>query len=453
VADTLSHHLKEIERKLVQSKKLPDEMYEDPLPKMHVYTRKLRELTLPVEERTALSFDSFEQHVQYAYFIECSEEGWIRLLPLLDIFSRGNRVNKVFGPKAHIMPVPNNRPKVSDARIWHRKCRISHAYNAVTDVGETADILSLDTQVKMKMAPVPVLDEQGNPTGSTVHPKPASKRTTLREEVMKVTVNGKQLFHTLITTVRGDDVGITRVVIPYHPSDPDFQAMQKLARHILNNMAAWFYCYWTFSAGYDPSFVKRLMLQFYSDKALSADECTWDPVNLKVIPNHNSTSDTWLEDNEYLDPSTPGPFGKHSFGITDEARESLLRKLNYKSDGNCAEVNSGVSANTGDDASSGASTFRSETSEGIAMGTGKLELKMKLAKANAELAERDLAAKRELAQKEAEMAELKAKMEEMLRQHHNNTQSNEDVQMDETKEVPESCQKPSTSDSGKSAGC
>jgi hypothetical protein len=351
------------------------------------------------------------------------------------------------------MPVPSNRPKVSDARIWHKKCRISHAYNAVTDVGETADILSLDTQVKMKMAPVPVLDDNGQPTGQTVHPKPASKRTTLREEVMKVTVNGKQLFHTLITTVRGNDIGITRVAIPYHPSDPDFKAIQVLARHILNNMAAWFYCYWTFNAGYDPSFVKRLMLQFYSDKALSADECTWDPENLKVIPHHTSSADTWLEDNEYLDPSTTGSANKHSFGITDEARETLLRKLNYKSDRVCEEVNSGVSANTGDDASSGASTFRSETSEGIAMGTGKLELKMKLARANAELAEHDLAAKRALAQKDAEMAALKAKMEEMLRQHKTNSQTHEDVHMDEDQEVPASYQKHSTSGPGKAAGC
>jgi hypothetical protein len=351
------------------------------------------------------------------------------------------------------MPVPNPRPKVSDARIWHRKCRISHAYNAVTDVGETADILSLDTQVKMKMAPVPVLDDQGQPTGNTVHPKPASKRTTLREEVMKVTVNGKQLFHSLITTVRGDDIGITRVVIPYHPSDPDFQVIQKLARHILNNMAAWFYCYWTFNAGYDPSFVKRLMLQFYSDKALSADECTWDPKELRVIPHHTSSADTWLEDNEYLDPSTTGTFGKHSFGITDEARESLLKKLNYKSDRVCEEVNSGISANTGDDASSGASTFRSETSEGIAMGTGKLELKMKLARANAELAEREAETKKALAQKDEEMAALKAKMEEMLRQQQPDNQNNEDVHMDDSKEVPDSYQKHSTSNSGKSAGC
>jgi hypothetical protein len=87
------------------------------------------------------------------------------------------------------------------------------------------------------------------------------------------------------------------------------------------------------------------------------------------------------------------------------------------------------------------------------MGTGKLELKMKLARANAELAEHDLAAKRALAQKDAEMAALKAKMKEMLRQHKTNSQTHEDVHMDEDQEVPASYQKHSTSGPGKAAGC
>jgi hypothetical protein len=136
-------------------------------------------------------------------------------------------------------------------------------------------------------------------------------------------------------------------------------------------MAAWFYCYWTFNAGYDPSFVKRLMLQFYSEKAMSADECTWDPKDLRVIPHHTSSADTWLEDNEYLDPCTTGTFGKHSFGITDEARESLLKKLNYKSDrGVCEEVNSGISANTGDDASSGQAPSAPKPQKGLPWAPG-----------------------------------------------------------------------------------
>jgi hypothetical protein len=87
------------------------------------------------------------------------------------------------------------------------------------------------------------------------------------------------------------------------------------------------------------------------------------------------------------------------------------------------------------------------------MGTGKLELKMKLARANAEMAEREAEAKKVMAQKDAEMAELKAKMEEMLRWQRTQNQPSGDVHMDEHQEVPASYQKHGTSDTGKSAGC
>jgi hypothetical protein len=67
------------------------------------------------------------------------------------------------------------------------------------------------------------------------------------------------------------------------------------------------------------------------------------------------------------------------------------------------------------------------------MGTGKLELKMKLVRANAELAEREAVAKKALAQKDEEMAALKAKMEEMLRQQQPDNKNSEDVHMDDNK--------------------
>lgn len=57
------------------------------------------------------------------------------------------------------------------------------------------------------------------------------------------------------------------------------------------------------------------------------------------------------------------------------------------------DVQNGPSAITGDDQSSGASSLHSKTSEGLAMGR-TTALKMKLARANSELADRDAALKR-----------------------------------------------------------
>jgi hypothetical protein len=187
----------------------------------------------------------------------------------------------------------------------------------------------------------------------------------------------------------GPDAGLSRVTVPYDPRHPHFHDIQAFAKHTLGNLACFFFHWWTKEAGYHESTVKRLMTSFYFDRHVTADESTWDPTTKRATSRYSSAADTWLEDNAHLDPKDDKA-PSFDFGATDEERNSLLSKLNYKDNQNLDEINSGPSAITGEDQSSGASSIRSETSEGMAMGRTS-ELKMRLAKANSALADRDVA--------------------------------------------------------------
>jgi hypothetical protein len=97
VKATLTHHLKTIEKKLCRSGLLKmDEYYDFHLPRMHVYVKKLRELSIPEDEREHLSFATFAAHCQLVFHIEANEEVWTRLEPLKDIFVQGNGILRVF---------------------------------------------------------------------------------------------------------------------------------------------------------------------------------------------------------------------------------------------------------------------------------------------------------------------------------------------------------------------
>jgi hypothetical protein len=182
------------------------------------------------------------------------------------------------------------------------------------------------------------------------------------------------------------------VTVPYDPRNPACQEVQVFAKHTLANLACFFYHWWNHEAGYHESTIKRLMTSFYFDRHVTADESTWDPTTKRATSRYASAADTWLEDNMHLNPSRNIPT-TFSFGTTDAERSSLLSKLNYKENQAMDDVQSGPSAITGDEQSSGASSLRSETSEGLAMGR-TTALKMKLAQANSALADRDAALKK-----------------------------------------------------------
>ena len=202
-----SHHLKIIEKKLCRCNKLPMEEYYDlELPKIHVTSCRLRELSLPDDERARLTFANFAAHCQLVFHIEASEEAWIRIEPLIDIFVRGKGIHRVFGPRAHLMTIPTGRPNISEARIYQAKGRIGMGYNAATTVYDCADVLNYNVEVKVNMQDIPILEDS---VVQNIHThEPPYKRTTLCKELTRITLNGMRVFHVAIITTSGADAGI-----------------------------------------------------------------------------------------------------------------------------------------------------------------------------------------------------------------------------------------------------
>jgi hypothetical protein len=120
---------------------------------------------------------------------------------------------------------------------------------------------------------------------------------------------------------------------------------------------------------------------------VEADESQWDPVQKRALSKFSTAADTWIEDNADLDPDRQEGRGI-AFGNLDAERVALLNKLNYKETQTADDMHSGPSNITGDGNSTGASSLRSETSEGAAMGR-TTDLKLKLARATTAVAERD----------------------------------------------------------------
>ena len=146
--------------------------YDAPLPPVHVTTRAIRELKLPKDplEREALSFDLFPRSSRFAFFIEASEAAWSRLDPLLAMMTDTNDIANTFGPSAFIMDVPPSNPMIDRVRAHHQQGRISMGYNLATTVVECSEVQLYDYEVKVKMAPIPILDSEGKPTGKEDRP-------------------------------------------------------------------------------------------------------------------------------------------------------------------------------------------------------------------------------------------------------------------------------------------
>ena len=381
-----------------------------------MYTKKLREQVVPDEDKKRLSFDTIEDKLQFVFHIECSEMGWRRLQPLIDVFIRSNDLKRAFGPKAHLLSIPKGRPSISEARMYQAKARIGMGVNLGTDIVECPEIDSLDVEVKVRMAEVDEVDENGKPTGRKIEPEGPYKNTTLRRELAGPQLNGQPLFLTGVVTAVGNDTGVTRLVYPYNPKDPANAERQKRVKHIASNMAAWWYCYWTHVLGYSESTVKRLLNSFYFDRAVVAPEAVWNPETMEVEAAGHV--DNYIEENAEWDPfysNNKPDAGKVEITFDDDTRLSLMNAINYKPDRSIGSVNSKRSALTGDSHTSGASSLRSETSFGKAVNRSA-GLKMELAVTRNAAREAKEKADLEMKKKEEEIEQLKKKMEEVMAQ-------------------------------------
>ncbi|KAL3803357.1 hypothetical protein HJC23_009321 [Cyclotella cryptica] len=327
VRQLLLHRLKEMEKKLCRHGRLNTiDWYDTPLPPIHVTTRAIRELRLPKDplEREELSFDPFPRSSRFAFFIEASEAAWTRLDPLLSMMTDTHDIAHTFGPSAFIMDVPPPNPMIERVRAHHKHARISMGYNIATTVIECSEVQLYDYEVKVKMAPIPILDSDGKPTGKEERPRPPYARTTIRKELQQLRVNGDQIFHTAVMTVA--------------------------------NLACFMY-HWLAQKGYCESTRSRLMRSFYIEKAQLAPQSSWDSSTLEAKSHFAGRSDTYLTDNAKYDPYLRKQLisqteMKQTFvDMSDTVRKGLLQSLGYDPKEKGGEVGSkisGVSNLTGD---------------------------------------------------------------------------------------------------------
>jgi hypothetical protein len=287
VQQLLEHHLKAMEKKLYRHGKLDTlEWYDKPLPQFHMTTRGIRSLKLPDDprEKKRLTFDTFPWGSKLAYFLEADNTAWTRLEPLLQLLVDSNILSKHFGPSAFIMDVPDNNPKIGKIRAHHEYGQIHMGYNVATTIIERNEVQIYDYEVKVVMEDVEETDEEGNPTGHRTRPKPPYSKTTLRNELHRIRIDGDQIFHTAIMVCKGPESGISNVVITYDTQDPLYKEKIKFAQHTINNLACFMF-HWLKRCGYSAGTRTRLMRSFYEDKNLMAEHSSWDEDTLTVTPH------------------------------------------------------------------------------------------------------------------------------------------------------------------------
>jgi hypothetical protein len=357
-----------MEKKLCRHGKLDTtEWYDKPLPEINVSLRSIRELRLPdkAHDRDELSFDPFPRTSKFAYFLEASDYAWVRLDPLLKMMVETNDIQHAFGPAAFIMDVPGINPSMERTRAHQKHGRISMGYNIATTVLECNEVQLFDYDVKVKMEPVEVVDENGKPTGTMVTPKPPYATTNLRKELQKIYINGEQIFHTAVMVCKGPETGYSGIVVPYDPHDPSYREKYDFAKRTVANLACFMH-HWLQQCGYCESTRTRLMRSFYIEKSQLASQSTWDPITLTATSFFAGKADTYLQDNAKYDPFLRK---KHTHSelnyveMTDQVRKGLLESLAYDPEEKGGDVGSkvtGVSNLTGDGEASGTSTVNTD---------------------------------------------------------------------------------------------
>jgi hypothetical protein len=380
VRQLLLHKLKELEKKMCRRGRLNAvELYDEPLPELNVTLRGIRPLKLPAEgdDKSRLTFDTFPWESKLAYHLEASDIAWYRIEPLLDLLVETNAISTTFGPSAYIMDVPGSKPSIERVRSHHRIGRISMGYNLKTTILECNEVQLFDYDVKVAMEPIEETSADGATT--TIKPNPPYAQTNLRKELQRVRINGEQLFHTAIMTCKGPDVGMSRVVISYDPSDPLKAEKYAFAKKTVANLACFMH-HWWIECGYNTSTRKRLMRSFYIEKASLAEYSSWDS-DTKTATSHFATkSSTYLEDNAHYDP-LPSPDKRQRTSLvqmSDQIRTSLINHFGRQPN-TPYEVNSNISnisPHTGDGNISDASTVNSNNTTNKIIKTKDIALQL-----------------------------------------------------------------------------
>ena len=172
-------------------------------------------------------------------------------------------------------------------------------YNLATTVLECNEVQLFDYDVKVAMEPVEQVSEDGTPT--IVHPRPPYATTNLRKELQKIRIDGEQIFHAAVMTCKGPDTGMSRVVIPYNPSDPIKAEKCSFAKQTVSNLACFMHHWWV-ECGYNASTRKRLMRSFYVEKASLAEYSSWDSDTKTATSHFAPKSSSYLVDNSHYDP-------------------------------------------------------------------------------------------------------------------------------------------------------
>jgi hypothetical protein len=276
-----------------------------------------------------------------------------------------NDIQHAFGPAAFIMDVPGLNPSMERTRAHQKHGRISMGYNIATTVIKCSEVQLFDYDVKVKMDPVEVLDEDGEPTGKVETPRPPYARTNIRKELQRIRLNGEQIFHTAVMICKGPETGFSGIVVPYDPHDPLYRKKYDFAKRTVANLACFMY-HWLQQCGYSKSTRSRLMRSFYIEKAQLAPQSTWDQNTLTATSLFAGKSDSYLLDNAKYDPflRKHQPHGELNYvEMSDTVRKGLLESLAYNPEEKGGEVGSkvtGVSNLTGDGDTTGASTINTD---------------------------------------------------------------------------------------------
>ena len=346
VKSTLRETLKTIRQKLCRRGKLDaTEWYDRSIPEFHIYTRRMRpQRGIPEAERAELAFDPYPPNTQFAYYIEASNEAWVELDPLIDECVDSNYICKAFGPHAFFVRNPDGvKISVDAAREFHTAARKHMGTQLLTTPFSCGHVNFWEHPVRVKMAEQEVFDSSGKPTGRFATPVAPYKRTSLRNELQDITINGTQVFHTAIVTEKGPETGYSTVIVAADPSNPYTPAIREFARNTLAHLPAFFHHYLRKVKGFHESTVKRLMDCFYIESAATAEHSSWDPIRMKATPDFTTRKARWHSETAHLDvkrkSSTPrvessGPayLGNSPIELTDDVRKDLLRKLRVDPD-------------------------------------------------------------------------------------------------------------------------
>ena len=186
------------------------------------------------------------------------------------------------------------------------------------------------------MAEVDELDDAGEPTGKKVTPDRQYERTWIAKELMNLTINGHQVFHTFVPNMTGYEFSITRCVIACDPENPYTPAIKQFAKNTLANLPGFLYHHLSKTMGYHASTVQRLVNCCWLSNAAIADQSDWDPVLQKATSHYrdrneelrarNRKYDFKRKSNQSSDGEAP-TLGNSPVEMSDAVRLELTQKL------------------------------------------------------------------------------------------------------------------------------